>query len=58
MPRRFVPALALVLLGAALVSGQQRDAGDMVARIRAEGLQRSRALALYLKRSPTRSARD
>ena len=48
MPRRFFPALALVLLGAALVSGQQRDAGDMVARIRAEGLERSRALALYL----------
>jgi hypothetical protein len=48
MPRRFFPALALVLLGAALVSGQQRDAGDLVARIRAEGLERSRALALYL----------
>ena len=48
MPRRFFPALALVLLGAALVSGQQRDAGDMVARIRAEGLERSRASALYL----------
>ena len=44
------PRLVLVLpllLGGALASGQQRDAGDMVARIRAEGLQRSRALALY-----------
>ena len=47
MPRRFFPALALVLLGAALTYGQPRDAADMVARIRAEGLQRSRALALY-----------
>jgi hypothetical protein len=30
-----------------LISGQQRDAGDALARIRAEGLQRSRALPLY-----------
>jgi carboxypeptidase Q len=35
------------LLGAALVFGQQRDGGDVPSRIRAEGLQRSRALALY-----------
>jgi carboxypeptidase Q len=41
-------ALALVsLLGVALASGQQRDAGDMVTSIRMEGLQRSRALVLY-----------
>ena len=38
---------SVVLLGVVLASGQQRDAGDMVARIRTEGLQRSRALALY-----------
>jgi hypothetical protein len=36
----------VLLLGVAIVSAQQRDAAD-VARIRAEGLQRSRALALY-----------
>ena len=44
------PSLVLVsmfLAGVALVFGQQRDAGDVLARIRAEGLQRSRALALY-----------
>jgi hypothetical protein len=39
--------LCLLLLGGALASGQQRDTSDMLARIRAEGLQRSRALALY-----------
>jgi len=39
--------LVLLLLGGALASGQQRDTSDMLARIRAEGLQRSRALALY-----------
>jgi carboxypeptidase Q len=38
---------AALLLGSALTSGQQRDAGDVPARIRAEGLQRSRALTLY-----------
>jgi hypothetical protein len=37
----------MVLALVALASAQQRDAGDMVARIRAEGLQRSRALELY-----------
>ena len=37
----------MVLLGAALASTQQRAGGDMVGRIKAEGLQRSRALALY-----------
>ena len=39
--------VCLLLLGGALASGQQRDTSDMLARIRAEGLQRSRALALY-----------
>ncbi|HEU4692299.1 MAG TPA: M20/M25/M40 family metallo-hydrolase [Vicinamibacterales bacterium] len=38
--------VSVLLLAAAMTSGQQRDA-DMVARIRAEGLQRSGALALY-----------
>ena len=37
----------VLALGVALASGQQRDAADMVARIRTEGQQRSRALALY-----------
>jgi len=37
----------MILTGLALVFGQQGDAGDVLARIRAEGLQRSRALALY-----------
>jgi hypothetical protein len=46
--RVFALALALVLLlGVARPSTQQRDAGDMVARIRTEGLQRSRVLLLY-----------
>ena len=39
--------VCLLFLGGALASGQQRDTSDMLARIRAEGLQRSRALALY-----------
>ena len=39
--------VSMVLAGVALVFGQPRDAGDVLARIRAEGLQRSRALALY-----------
>ena len=48
MPRRLFPALVVVLaLGVALAYGQQRDAADMVARIRTEGQQRSRALPLY-----------
>jgi carboxypeptidase Q len=46
-PRLFVAPVSVLLLGVALTSGQQRDAGDMVVRIRTEGLQRSRALALY-----------
>jgi carboxypeptidase Q len=40
-------AVSMLLFGMALTSGQPRDAADMTARIRAEGLQRSRALALY-----------
>jgi carboxypeptidase Q len=47
MPRRCSLAVVFALLTAVLMSGQQRDVSDMVARIRAEGLQRSRALALY-----------
>ena len=45
--RLFVILVSMLLLGDALTNGQQRDGGDMVARIRAEGLQRSSALALY-----------
>src|SRR5678815_4834702 len=48
MHRRLILLLvSMPLIGVAFVAGQQRDAGDMVARIRAEGLQRSRALVLY-----------
>jgi carboxypeptidase Q len=48
MPRRlFFALLSVPLLGVALTSGQQRDAGDILTRIRTEGLQRSRALVLY-----------
>jgi carboxypeptidase Q len=48
MHRRIWSVLvSMLLIGVALASGQQRDAGDVLARIRAEGLQRSRALALY-----------
>jgi hypothetical protein len=43
----FLVFVAALVCGVALTSGQQRDAGDVLARIRAEGLQRSRALALY-----------
>ena len=39
--------VSMVLAGVALVFGQPRDAGDVLTRIRAEGLQRSRALTLY-----------
>ena len=45
--RRLLLTASLLLLGVALLVSQQRDGGDMLARIRAEGLQRSRALALY-----------
>jgi len=47
MRRSLVVPLVLLVLGVTAVRTQQRAAGDMVARIRAEGLQRSRALALY-----------
>ena len=40
-------AISLLTIGVAFTYSQQRPAGDMVARIRAEGLQRSKALALY-----------
>jgi hypothetical protein len=47
--RRYLFAATALLLtvGVAIVLTQQRDGGDMLARIRAEGLQRSRALTLY-----------
>jgi hypothetical protein len=44
---RVVAFVSALLLGVTLTSGQPRDAGDMLVRIRAEGMQRSRALALY-----------
>ena len=48
MRQRVLPALiSVLLLGMALASAQQRDARDMLTRIRTEGLQRSGALALY-----------
>jgi len=48
MKRRvvLVAGLVLLLLGVSTAT-QQRDGGDALARIRAEGLQRSRALPLY-----------
>jgi carboxypeptidase Q len=48
MMHRHLPTIvSVLLLEVALTSGQTRDAGDTVARIRAEGLQRSSALVLY-----------
>jgi len=48
MKRRVLAVTSLLLLlGVAPALTQQSGGGDMVARIRAEGLQRSRALALY-----------
>jgi hypothetical protein len=45
---RFLCVLVLTMVpGLALLTGQQRDAGDTLARIRAEGLQRSHVLPLY-----------
>ena len=44
---RFFSVVSFLIVGAALTFSQQRDAGDMVARIRAEGSQRTRAMALY-----------
>jgi carboxypeptidase Q len=49
--------LVAMLMGMALTSGQQRDAGDVLVRIRAEGLQRSTALALYRTLTDTIGAR-
>jgi hypothetical protein len=45
--RQFPVAVLLLSLGVAVTSTQERVGSDTVARIRAEGLQRSRALALY-----------
>src|SRR5262245_50577954 len=45
--RLFLALLLALLLGVAYSSGQPTDAVDIVTRIKAEGLQRSRALALY-----------
>ena len=42
-----VSFVAALLLSLAVVPASTQQAGDMVARIKAEGLQRSRALALY-----------
>src|SRR5258706_2552546 len=47
MRRSLVVALVLLVLGVTAVRTQERAGSDMVARIRTEGLQRSRALALY-----------
>ena len=48
MKRRVVVVAGLLLLLLVVSTAtQQRDGGDVLARIRAEGLQRSRALALY-----------
>jgi len=49
MHRRFAltTLVSALFLAAALTFGQQRDAGDVRARIRAEGQQRSTALGLY-----------
>jgi carboxypeptidase Q len=47
MQRRVFFSLVSAVLVVALASGQRQDAGDLVTRIRAEGLQRSRALTLY-----------
>jgi carboxypeptidase Q len=43
----FTATVLLLVLGATLAWTQQRDGGDMLARIRTEGLQRSSALVMY-----------
>ncbi len=43
----FLTLIPAFLLGTALTAAQQRGAGDVLARIRTEGLTRSSALALY-----------
>jgi carboxypeptidase Q len=45
--RPWLALVSMILVAVALASGQSRDGGDVLARIRAEGLQRSRALELY-----------
>ncbi|HZL94969.1 MAG TPA: hypothetical protein VFB99_15045 [Vicinamibacterales bacterium] len=45
--RSFFTLVSLLSLAGAMISGQQRDTGDWLMRIRAEGLQRSSALGLY-----------
>jgi hypothetical protein len=47
MRRHLCLALVPMLFAAALASGQQTDPADVVARIRAQGLQSSSALTLY-----------
>jgi hypothetical protein len=47
MRRLSCAALLSLLLGLALATAQERIDGDIAARIRSEGLQRSQALALY-----------
>jgi hypothetical protein len=47
MRRLFLSVTPVVIVSVVLAFAQQREAADMVARIKAEGLQRSRALALY-----------
>ena len=44
---RFLAIVSVLLVEVAFASAQSRDVSDMAARIRTEGLQRSRALALY-----------
>jgi hypothetical protein len=47
MQRSFLALMAAACVGVAPTFAQQPNAGDMIARIREEGLQRSRARALY-----------
>jgi hypothetical protein len=46
-PRLILSLVPVLLLVTALIAAQPRDSGDMVARIRTEGLERSRALELF-----------
>jgi hypothetical protein len=45
--RQWTALVSILLLWAALPAGRQSDPGNMLTRIRAEALQRSRALSLY-----------
>src|SRR5512138_2910951 len=47
MRRLLLGITTVLMVGVVITFAQPRDAGDVVARIKAEGLQRSRALALY-----------